>query len=102
LSCESVGDFDSARLVVIWLGANDACLPEIPQHVPLIEYEANLRQMVSMIRARANGGNDIKAVTEVEAKAATPKNGVHILLLTPPPYDGVKWDEHCIQSGRVC
>jgi lysophospholipase L1-like esterase len=121
---EIAGDFESARLVVLWLGANDAVLEHVPQHVPLEEYDNNLRRMITLIRQSANGADryhshthththahttaaggagaaDIKAVTEIEAKIDLSEKGVTILLLTPPPVDIVKWDAHCVKSGRV-
>jgi lysophospholipase L1-like esterase len=50
------------RLLTIWFGANDACIPPSPQHVPLPRFEDNLRAMIH----------------------AAPK-ATHVLLLTPPP-----------------
>ena len=55
------------RVITIWFGANDACIPPSPQHVPLDEFVANLRQMVSLVRA------------------ADPSHETRIILLTPPP-----------------
>lgn len=38
------------KLVTIWLGTNDAVLPGEAQHVPVAEYEDNLRKTVCHIR----------------------------------------------------
>ncbi|KAF2497081.1 hypothetical protein BU16DRAFT_349149 [Lophium mytilinum] len=52
----------------IFLGANDACLPPWSGHVPLVEYEANLRAFVETILSTKDSLADTK-----------------IVLITPPP-----------------
>ncbi|KAI9862092.1 MAG: hypothetical protein M1813_004867 [Trichoglossum hirsutum] len=56
-------------LFVIFLGANDAVLPRFSQHVPLPEYEANLRYYVDTLLAHPM------------------TKGTKIVLITPPPID---------------
>ena len=66
--------------VTVFFGANDASLPgdrEHNQHVPVDEYEQNLRTIVTDI------GKLLKHPT-------TP-----IILMTPPPLDEQAWDKYC-------
>lgn len=55
--------------ITIFLGANDACLPSFSAHVPLPEYEVNLRYYVDAILNHP----------------AT--QGTKVILITPPPID---------------
>jgi lysophospholipase L1-like esterase len=50
-------------LVTVWFGANDAALPSERAHVPLVEYEANLRAIVAHAK----------------------RSALHVVVLTPPP-----------------
>ena len=59
------------KLFTIFLGANDATIPEAKHHVPLKQYEVNLKAMVQMVRS------------------ADPET--RIVLLTPPPLDDAAW-----------
>jgi len=69
--------------VTVFFGANDASLPtgerEHNQHVPIEEYEQNLRIIVADII-----GN------KLEEEQKTP-----IILITPPPLDEKAWDKYC-------
>ncbi|KAH0566325.1 hypothetical protein GP486_000261 [Trichoglossum hirsutum] len=56
-------------LFTVFLGANDAVLPRFSQHVPLPEYEANLRYYVDTLLAHPM------------------TKGTKIVLITPPPID---------------
>jgi isoamyl acetate esterase len=58
------------RLLTIWFGANDACLPHSPQHVPLERYKSNLTEMIQMVK-----------------ESSSPYYSPHtnIILITPPP-----------------
>ncbi|KAI0003417.1 GDSL Lipase/Acylhydrolase [Russula compacta] len=58
------------RLLTIWFGGNDACLPGFRQHVPLSRFSENLATMVRTIRAP-------------ESSWYSPET--RILLITPPP-----------------
>mmetsp|Transcript_95143 Transcript_95143/g.268827 ORF Transcript_95143/g.268827 Transcript_95143/m.268827 type:complete len:380 (-) Transcript_95143:79-1218(-) len=61
-------------LWVVWFGANDAAMPGTHrQHVPVAEYEENLRSMLDEIRA------------------ASPKSPPKIVLVTPPALDEEQW-----------
>lgn len=75
-------------LVTVFLGANDANRPaplrlqpeaSSRQHVPIDEYCANLAAIVQAIRRMGDGT-------------------ARVLLLTPPPVDGVAWHAHCARS----
>jgi lysophospholipase L1-like esterase len=58
-------------LVTILLGANDSVAEGEPQHVPLEEYEANIKSIVDHM---------MKINTEMR-----------IVLITPPPVDNLRW-----------
>lgn len=69
------------NIVVIMLGTNDCSPPSnSTQHVPMANYERNLRSMINAISAFNNGSdyNDGKPV---------------IILMVPPPIDNTKVDE---------
>lgn len=67
------------RLLTIWLGANDACLPGEKQHVPIDEFAGNLTKMVRMI-------------TDKSSEWYSPET--RIILFTPPPINGPQWLAH--------
>lgn len=60
------------RFFAIWLGANDARLPNTPggpqQHVPLEQYKANLKAIATHPCVQAH-------------------QGIRVLIITPPPVD---------------
>lgn len=72
---------DQTLFCVVFLGANDAVSAEYPQHVPLDEYEANLRKIATCL-------NDV----------VRPAHGV--IILTPPPIDQVRYLEY-VRRERV-
>ncbi|KAK9709120.1 isoamyl acetate-hydrolyzing esterase [Basidiobolus ranarum] len=74
------------ELVTIFFGANDAALPSSPQHVPLEQYQQNLRELINMIHSP-------------ESKYYSPNT--RILLITPPPLDETAWEKHCLEGGRT-
>ncbi|KAJ7098072.1 GDSL Lipase/Acylhydrolase [Mycena belliarum] len=53
------------KILVVWFGANDACVESSSQHVPLPKFIANLKDMVSLIHS------------------ADPET--RVILITPPP-----------------
>lgn len=55
--------------ITIFLGTNDACLPPVGVHVPLPEYEENIRHYVNSI---------------LEHPAT---KGTKVILISPPPID---------------
>lgn len=55
------------QLMTVFFGANDACLPGVPQHVPIEEYKENLKKIVNYEGVRHH---DTK-----------------IILIVPPPVD---------------
>uniref|UniRef100_A0A0W0F936 SGNH hydrolase-type esterase domain-containing protein n=1 Tax=Moniliophthora roreri TaxID=221103 RepID=A0A0W0F936_MONRR len=58
------------RLLVIWFGANDACIRPSPQHVSITKFISNLKHMVNMVQSPKS-----------EYYLAETK----IILVTPPP-----------------
>lgn len=70
-------DWRPPKLFVLWLGANDASLRQLnpQQHVPLNEFKKNLREIVRLLDGP-------------------------VLLMTPPPVDGEKYDRFCSSLGR--
>ena len=58
------------RLLTIWFGANDSVLPAERQHVPLAQFAANLKQLITMVRSPSS-------------EYYSPKT--RILLISPPP-----------------
>lgn len=74
----------------VLLGANDASLPgdrEGCQHVPIDEYEDNLKRIVKYIGGRFRGSDD-------DADNGT----LPIILITPPPVDRTAWDKYCTEK----
>jgi len=79
------------ELVTVLLGANDAALPpplksQLPeasrQHVPLDEYEDNLRSIVHHLQRGS-------------------LRSTRVLLVSPPPCDTDAWSSHCITSHNL-
>ena len=73
--------FPKIRILTIWFGANDACLPPSRQHVPLDKYRANLEHMIKMVHSPTS------EFYSPETK---------IILITPPPVNLEQRKEHCI------
>lgn len=62
--------YPKVQLLTIWFGANDACLPPSPQHVPLAQFT--------------------KLVTEIVHTVKSPSSPYHapwtrVIILTAPP-----------------
>ncbi|PVF97799.1 SGNH hydrolase [Serendipita vermifera] len=66
------------KLMTIWLGANDACLPEgySRQHIPLPQYKENLKWMVNAIRSPTSPYHS---------------PSTRLILITPPPIHEPTW-----------
>ena len=64
------------RLLTIWYGANDACLPGFRQHIPLEKYGSNLTHLVHMVSDPSS-----------ERYSA----GTKVFLITPPPLNVHQW-----------
>ncbi|KAE9400779.1 SGNH hydrolase [Gymnopus androsaceus JB14] len=60
----------TVRLLVIWFGANDSCLVQSPQHVPLPKFASNLKHLVNMVQL---------------PKSEYYSPDTRIILVTPPP-----------------
>mmetsp|Transcript_3733 Transcript_3733/g.5219 ORF Transcript_3733/g.5219 Transcript_3733/m.5219 type:complete len:308 (+) Transcript_3733:62-985(+) len=71
----------SPLLITIFLGANDAALEGAPQHVPVEEYEENLREMIIYLRQTYPG--------------------VSLCLITPPPVNEGKWEAFLKTQDRT-
>jgi len=68
-----------AVLWTVWFGANDAAISDTSAgmtHVPLYEYENNLKSLLTKIKQSSSGP-------------------VQIIVLTPPPIDANKYAEWC-------
>jgi lysophospholipase L1-like esterase len=65
------------RLLTIWYGANDACLPHSHQHVPLDKFTENLSTLVQMVTSPTSSW--YSPVTK-------------IVLITPPPFNPSQWN----------
>ncbi|KAF8652721.1 hypothetical protein AX16_004221 [Volvariella volvacea WC 439] len=65
------------KLLVIWFGANDACIPPSSQHVPLEEYRSNLKRFIELIRSPASPHHSPET---------------RIALITPPPVNTIQWN----------
>ena len=58
------------RLLVIWFGANDACIKPSPQHVPVTKFISNLKHLVNLVQS---------------PKSLYYSPETRIILITPPP-----------------
>ncbi|KAJ7489866.1 SGNH hydrolase-type esterase domain-containing protein [Mycena galericulata] len=58
------------RILVIWFGANDACIQPSPQHVPLAKFIENIKYIVRLTQS-------------IESPYYSPST--KIILITPPP-----------------
>lgn len=73
--------FEQPHLVVLYFGMNDAVEEGKPQHVPIKEFQDNLRRMVQRI------------------KQTSPET--IIILLTPSPIDEEKLRSYSWSNGRT-
>ncbi|KAF5391475.1 hypothetical protein D9757_001940 [Collybiopsis confluens] len=60
----------TVRLLVIWFGANDACLIPSPQHVPPAKFESNIKHFVDLVQS---------------PRSEYYSRDTRIILVTPPP-----------------
>ncbi|KAJ3733063.1 SGNH hydrolase-type esterase domain-containing protein [Lentinula guzmanii] len=67
---EQQKDLQIVRLLIIWFGANDSCLVQSPQHVPLAKFATNLKYLVNLVQSP-------------ESQYYSPNT--RIILATPPP-----------------
>lgn len=79
-------DYSPIRLTTIWFGANDACLPQRTQHLPLEKYKSNLSHYISSLLT-----------------PSSPYYQPHtrIILITPPPIVPSQRNTHQTQSGNA-
>jgi lysophospholipase L1-like esterase len=80
LPCASESNHPRTLLATVFLGANDACIPETHrQYVSLEEYAQNLKWMIDLLKSK----------------------DIQVLLITPPPVDPARWEAHCLEKGRA-
>lgn len=60
----------TVRLLVIWFGANDACLAQSPQHVSPPKFASNLKHLINLVQS---------------PKSEYYSPDTRIILVTPPP-----------------
>ncbi|KAJ3878812.1 SGNH hydrolase-type esterase domain-containing protein [Lentinula edodes] len=48
---EQQKDLPTVRLLIIWFGADDSCLVQSPQHVPLRKFASNLKHLVNLVQS---------------------------------------------------
>mmetsp|Transcript_5141 Transcript_5141/g.7604 ORF Transcript_5141/g.7604 Transcript_5141/m.7604 type:complete len:306 (+) Transcript_5141:34-951(+) len=76
----------------VFFGANDASLPTARQHLPIEEYESNMRQIVNNIRSSpSNQSTDSNSTSNQQQQQDQPP----IILFTPPPVSAKAWDHYC-------
>ncbi|KAI8831986.1 SGNH hydrolase-type esterase domain-containing protein [Chytriomyces cf. hyalinus JEL632] len=70
------------KVMTLFLGANDAVLPEKNQRqpVPIPQYKANLLEMLATV------------------KSLSPDT--RVVIITPPPVDPLRWHEKCKLKGK--
>ncbi|KAB8079064.1 SGNH hydrolase-type esterase domain-containing protein [Aspergillus leporis] len=71
----------TVRFMTIFFGANDACLPGNPQHVPVNVYKENLIRIIQ--------------------HPATVAQSPHILIVTPPPINEYQLQEFDESKGNA-
>jgi len=67
-------------LQLILFGANDSCLPGQAQHVPLLKYKQNIKNILSHPSVRLHGPT--------------------IFLVTPPPIDEIQFEQNQFKDSR--
>ncbi|OLY77617.1 Isoamyl acetate-hydrolyzing esterase 1-like protein [Smittium mucronatum] len=72
------------RLVLIFLGANDAISTDSQQYVSLEDYKDNLKSMIDLIK-------------EPNSKNYSPLS--NILLISPPPISECMWEKELLNFG---
>lgn len=82
---QSIPDHSNLLFITIFLGANDASLPGSKQHIPIPQYQANLKEMIRICR---------------EFVGTRSFKGTKLLLLTPTPLNEEIWGKHCLEKGR--
>ncbi|WWD08584.1 hypothetical protein V865_006696 [Kwoniella europaea PYCC6329] len=73
------------KLITIWLGANDATLPDTPQYVPLDRYKANLVQLIQYIK-------------DPSSEYYSPET--KIILINAPPIIESAWVEARVEKWK--
>lgn len=69
--------------ITILVGSNDSTAPVSQQHVPLEEFQENIRRMVKYFKGMGSR-----------------KNEIPVVLLTPPPLDEKGWADFCGLTGK--
>ncbi|ORY05459.1 isoamyl acetate-hydrolyzing esterase 1 [Basidiobolus meristosporus CBS 931.73] len=74
----------TTELIIIFLGTNDAALPNSSQHIPVDVYGENLRELINMTKSP-------------KSPYYSPKT--RVLLVTPPPLIEQEWEKMCSFRG---
>ena len=74
------------RLLTIWFGANDACIPGTPQHVPLPHFTENLLKMIQMVQSPSSPyySPDTKIILISAPPVNTRQRGADLASRDPP------------------
>lgn len=74
------------RLLTIWFGANDACIPGTPQHVPLPRFTENLLKMIHMVQSPSSPyySPDTKIILISAPPVNTQQRGADLASRDPP------------------
>lgn len=75
----TTADGPKTQLVTLWLGANDAVLPNELQAVPLDRFKANLRAIVALVHERCPEAS--------------------VVLITPTPFHPEGWLDERVRRG---
>jgi lysophospholipase L1-like esterase len=66
--------------VTIWFGSNDGAEERSEQHIPLVDYKANLIKIINKLR-------------KIPRSSELP-----LLLVTPPATHGKNWEKVCLEE----
>ncbi|KAI8331766.1 SGNH hydrolase-type esterase domain-containing protein [Chlamydoabsidia padenii] len=72
------------ELMTIFFGANDAAFPSSSQNVPVDQYQANLKKMITMIQ---------------DKKSTYYNPTVRVVLINQPPLNDTMWKQKCEDEG---
>jgi lysophospholipase L1-like esterase len=79
----------------VFFGANDASLPTARQHLPLDEYDTNIRRIINAIREKTHAAHSAgTGGGRSDGDTKTP-----IILFTPTPVSSKAWDYYCTVSS---
>ncbi|WWC87574.1 uncharacterized protein L201_002464 [Kwoniella dendrophila CBS 6074] len=79
------GYAQQVKLITIWLGANDATLPDTPQYVPADRYKSNLVKLVQLVK---------------DPSSAYHSPETEIVLINAPPIIESAWVEARVEKWK--